>query len=102
MALLPLWYDRKMMLMQRLFCLSLAIALMACRQASPAPDPQDDVEFGQARLAPAEADGNPAAKVPQWQAYRQRTTAALAADPPVLRLEAGLGAVSYTHLHRRW
>lgn len=90
MALLPLWYDRKMMLMQRLFCLSLAIALMACRQASPAPDPQDDVEFGQARLAPAEADGNPAAKVPQWQAYRQRTMAALAADPPVLRLEAGL------------
>lgn len=77
-----------MMLIRRLFVLSCVVALVACRPATPTPDPLADAAFGRARLALGDADA--AADLPELQAYRRRTAAALAADPPVLRLEAHL------------
>lgn len=67
----------------------LIMSLVGCRQASPTPDPLADTAFGRARLV-EDGDLEPAAAPPELLAYRQRVAAAMAADPPVLRLEADL------------
>lgn len=71
--------------------LILTFLLVGCRQASPTPDPLADMAFGRARLVQG-TEIDPDASLPELQAYRRRVAAAMAADPPVLRLETGLDA----------
>ncbi len=80
------------MLQRCLFGFLLTLLLSACRGATPTPPALDlgDAAFGRARWLPEAADD--AAAPAELLAYRERTAAALQADPPVLRLAGSLTA----------